>query len=226
MVELRHALSNLETARAARVAIGRSSTSHHRRVWFTLFDQGFAIGPKLAAFSETSDVIYTISRAQYAGHPLAGRVPVQVHRYLLAALYMLVKYSSRFVFYRVASWLTLRRMHRARHVYLHVDRSVHVSENVNGGSASSSTPTISCMCQMQLQMQNVNHTHVHGPSRAHSPVHVHVRCHLDRGWRCVREVRNPHSADKRQEIACRYGLDVNDFHRSCRSLLWFWPLLP
>lgn len=55
--------------------------------------------------SETSDVIYSISRARCDGHPIRSIPPFIPTRNGAAYFYMLGKYTSRWAFYRTAARL-------------------------------------------------------------------------------------------------------------------------
>ncbi|KAL3476031.1 hypothetical protein BJX99DRAFT_228735 [Aspergillus californicus] len=56
--------------------------------------------------SETSDVLFSLSRARYDGFPVRS-VPCKVTLYyLLAHTYMVAKYTSRWSFYKVAAYLS------------------------------------------------------------------------------------------------------------------------
>ncbi|RAH59040.1 hypothetical protein BO85DRAFT_511562 [Aspergillus piperis CBS 112811] len=58
----------------------------------------------LARLSETSDVLFTISRAEHDGFPIPFR-PAWSRTYnALASTYMLGKFTSRWYFYRVAAY--------------------------------------------------------------------------------------------------------------------------
>ncbi len=54
----------------------------------------------LKKWSEASDVVYTYTRAKWSGLDLS--FPLMPYQYLLGLLYMLPKYSSRFLFFRGA----------------------------------------------------------------------------------------------------------------------------
>ncbi|RVD86096.1 uncharacterized protein DFL_004390 [Arthrobotrys flagrans] len=58
----------------------------------------------LHKLSETSDVFFAISRARYDGFPVRN-LPSFTTRHVPVYAYMLVKYSSRWGFYRVAAVL-------------------------------------------------------------------------------------------------------------------------
>lgn len=55
--------------------------------------------------SETSDVLFSISRARYDGHPICRLPPLVVAHNGAAYLYMVAKYTSRWAFYRTAARL-------------------------------------------------------------------------------------------------------------------------
>ena len=55
--------------------------------------------------SETSDVFFSISRAQYDGFPVRKLPPFVASRHVLVYAYMLAKYTSRWKFYRTAAVL-------------------------------------------------------------------------------------------------------------------------
>lgn len=54
----------------------------------------------LKQWSELSDVVYTCTRSRWSGHELA--FPLKTWQYYLGVPYMLVKYTSRFLFYKRA----------------------------------------------------------------------------------------------------------------------------
>jgi hypothetical protein len=53
--------------------------------------------------SETSDVFFSISRAQYDGFPVRKLPPFVASRHVLVYTYMLAKYTLRWKFYRTAA---------------------------------------------------------------------------------------------------------------------------
>lgn len=55
--------------------------------------------------SETSDVFFSISRAQYDGFPVRKLPPFVASRHVLVYAYMLVKYTLRWKFYQIAASL-------------------------------------------------------------------------------------------------------------------------
>ncbi|KAM7188539.1 hypothetical protein V8F33_010582 [Rhypophila sp. PSN 637] len=55
--------------------------------------------------SETSDVLFSLSRARYDGNPVRRLPPFVATRNGGAYLYMVAKYTSRWTFYRSAAWL-------------------------------------------------------------------------------------------------------------------------
>jgi len=55
--------------------------------------------------SETSDVFFSISRAQYDGFPVRKLPPFVASRHVLVYAYMLAKYTLRWKFYRTAAIL-------------------------------------------------------------------------------------------------------------------------
>ncbi|KAF3089948.1 hypothetical protein TWF225_005167 [Orbilia oligospora] len=59
---------------------------------------------KLHKLSETSDVLFAISRARYDGFPIHKLPPFTIQHFPVYA-YMLAKYSSRWGFYRMAAVL-------------------------------------------------------------------------------------------------------------------------
>ncbi|CAZ84861.1 unnamed protein product [Tuber melanosporum] len=59
----------------------------------------------LRKFSETSDVIFSISRARYDGFPVRTLPPFVASRDALLYTYMLAKYTLRWKFYRTAAIL-------------------------------------------------------------------------------------------------------------------------
>lgn len=54
--------------------------------------------------SETSDVFFSIIRAEYDGFPV-GELPPFTYRHLLVYAYMLGKFTSRWTFYRTAAYI-------------------------------------------------------------------------------------------------------------------------
>ena len=54
--------------------------------------------------SETSDVFFSISRAQHDGYPVR-KLPTFIFRHIPVYAYMLAKYTSRWIFYRTAAVL-------------------------------------------------------------------------------------------------------------------------
>jgi hypothetical protein len=59
----------------------------------------------LQKLSETSDVFFSLSRAQYDGFPVRKLPPFITTRHALIYAYMLAKYSMRWKFYRAAATL-------------------------------------------------------------------------------------------------------------------------
>jgi hypothetical protein len=58
------------------------------------------------SLSETSDVLFSLSRARYDGFPIKSLPCMLAPRYVFAYAYMLAKYTSRWSFYRVAAYLS------------------------------------------------------------------------------------------------------------------------
>ncbi|EQL02553.1 hypothetical protein OCS_01744 [Ophiocordyceps sinensis CO18] len=56
----------------------------------------------LERLSETADVLYVTSRAEHDGHGL-GEMPAFRARHLVVYAYLVLKYTSRYAFYRVAA---------------------------------------------------------------------------------------------------------------------------
>lgn len=56
----------------------------------------------LQRLSETADVFYIISRSQHDGYPLRGPPPFRA-RHVVVYAYLLLKYTSRWAFYRMAA---------------------------------------------------------------------------------------------------------------------------
>ncbi|KAJ0419150.1 hypothetical protein BJY00DRAFT_166367 [Aspergillus carlsbadensis] len=56
--------------------------------------------------SETSDVLFSLSRARYDGFPIRSLPRKSVPYNSLAYTYMVAKYTSRWGFYRVAAYLS------------------------------------------------------------------------------------------------------------------------
>ncbi len=59
----------------------------------------------LAKLSETSDVFFSISRAQYDGFPTRALPPFNASRHAVVYAYMLAKYTLRWKFYRTVARL-------------------------------------------------------------------------------------------------------------------------
>ncbi|KAF7547478.1 hypothetical protein G7046_g8987 [Stylonectria norvegica] len=53
--------------------------------------------------SETSDVFFSISRARYDGVPIRNLPPLTTPRHCLVYAYMLLKFTSRWKFYRIVA---------------------------------------------------------------------------------------------------------------------------
>ncbi|PYH71199.1 uncharacterized protein BO88DRAFT_413365 [Aspergillus vadensis CBS 113365] len=76
---------------------------HESRLIEELSERRKATTP-LARLSETSDVLFTLSRAEHDGFPIAFR-PAWSRTYnTVAFTYMLGKFTSRWCFYRVAAY--------------------------------------------------------------------------------------------------------------------------
>ena len=87
------------------------SDFHHRRLTEELAEQHAATGP-INKLSETSDVLFTISRARHEGHPV-GVLPPLCPSHAPAYAYMLAKFTSRWGFYRTAAYLSGPRRRNA-----------------------------------------------------------------------------------------------------------------
>ncbi|KAH8705190.1 hypothetical protein BGW36DRAFT_367049 [Talaromyces proteolyticus] len=59
----------------------------------------------LLKLSETSDVLFSISRARYDGYDIANLPFIFSYQYFLPYCYMLAKFSSRCMFYKTAATL-------------------------------------------------------------------------------------------------------------------------
>ena len=57
----------------------------------------------LEKLSETSDVLFSISRARHDGFPVQSLPPFRTTRHTLAYTFMLLKYTLRWRFYRIAA---------------------------------------------------------------------------------------------------------------------------
>lgn len=90
----------------SRLALTRQTLSswHRDRLREELKERRHA-DTRLKKLSETSDVLFSMSRARYDGHPIRTLPSVLNHRYCAAYGYMLAKYSSRWMFYRTAAAL-------------------------------------------------------------------------------------------------------------------------
>ena len=66
----------------------------------------------LERLSETSDVLFSISRARYDGFPVRTR-PSFSYRSAIPYTYMMVKYTSRWKFYQTAALLCKSPCHRS-----------------------------------------------------------------------------------------------------------------
>ncbi|KAM3528252.1 hypothetical protein NHJ13051_002515 [Beauveria bassiana] len=64
----------------------------------------------LQKLSETADVFYILSRATHDGYPLQQSVPPfrPMRHHMLIYAYMILKYTSRWLFYRVAAAMACR----------------------------------------------------------------------------------------------------------------------
>lgn len=87
-----------------RLNLSRQSTPswHRDRLREELRERRLA-NTALRKLSETSDVIFSISRARYDGFPIR-KLPSSP-RLVLAYVYMIVKYTSRWKFYKTAMML-------------------------------------------------------------------------------------------------------------------------
>ena len=82
----------------------QSPRSWHRdRIYEELRERRTA-KTSLQKLSETSDVFFSISRAQYDGYPIRP-LPAFVFSQVPVYLYMLAKYTSRWTFYRMVAVL-------------------------------------------------------------------------------------------------------------------------
>ena len=66
----------------------------------------------LERLSETSDVLFSISRARYDGFPIRTRPSLSCHSAIPYA-YMVIKYTSRWKFYQTAAFLCNAPCHRS-----------------------------------------------------------------------------------------------------------------
>jgi hypothetical protein len=89
-----------------RLALTRQTKSswHRDRLREELKERRHA-GSYWKRLSETSDVLFSISRARHDGHPIRALPPVLSPCYFPAYGYMLAKFSSRWMFYRTAAAL-------------------------------------------------------------------------------------------------------------------------
>lgn len=78
---------------------------HRARLREELHERSLAT-TRLARVSETSDVLFTISRAAHDGFPVRKRPPFAPFHNGLAYVYMFAKYTSRWGFYRMAALLS------------------------------------------------------------------------------------------------------------------------
>lgn len=81
----------------------RQAPSWYReRLREELLERREALTP-LQRLSETADVFYILSRAVHDGYPLQSVPPFKPIRHILVYAYMVFKYTSRWLFYRVAA---------------------------------------------------------------------------------------------------------------------------
>ncbi|ATY65610.1 uracil phosphoribosyltransferase [Cordyceps militaris] len=81
----------------------RQAPSWYReRLREELLERREALTP-LQRLSETADVFYILSRAVHDGYPLQSVPPFKPIRHILVYAYMVSKYTSRWLFYRVAA---------------------------------------------------------------------------------------------------------------------------
>eukprot|EP00798_Chlamydomonas_sp_ICE-L_P002595 gene2595-30990_t len=79
---------------------------HEERSWYRArlkdeLEERSKARSRLEHLSETADVMYAMSRAEFDNHPIQTR---KIHfRHISSLLYMSGKYSSRWYFYRVAA---------------------------------------------------------------------------------------------------------------------------
>ncbi|KAF2030453.1 hypothetical protein EK21DRAFT_65488 [Setomelanomma holmii] len=66
----------------------------------------------LHRLSESSDILFSILRAQHDGHPVGTPPPFRLWRNSLVYGYMVTKYTSRWSFYRMAARLSRNADHR------------------------------------------------------------------------------------------------------------------
>lgn len=82
----------------------------HERTWYRdrlreeLQEQRRAVRC-IHRLSETSDVLFSISRARHDGFPICSLPPLAASQHSLVYAYMLAKYTSRWGFYRTAAFL-------------------------------------------------------------------------------------------------------------------------
>lgn len=79
--------------------------------------------------SETSDVFFAISRARYDGFPIRKLPPFAFARHIPVYAYMLVKYTSRWKFYRAVAHLCHTPHHASIHEVVNPSR-IHKLEEV------------------------------------------------------------------------------------------------
>lgn len=77
---------------------------YRSRLWEELRERRAANTP-WQKLSETSDVFFSISRAQHDGFPVRKLPSFVASRHILVYAYMLAKYTSRWYFYRTAAIL-------------------------------------------------------------------------------------------------------------------------
>ncbi|KAL4985538.1 hypothetical protein BDW68DRAFT_189613 [Aspergillus falconensis] len=85
---------------------------HRSRLTEELLERRMAATP-LSRLSETSDILFTLSRAQHDGFSIYFRPSWSRTYNGLAKIYMLSKFTSRWGFYRVAAYCAGKRDWRA-----------------------------------------------------------------------------------------------------------------
>jgi hypothetical protein len=85
----------------------------------------------IAKLSESSDILFIISRSKYDGYPIRDLPSLKVPRNALAYAYMIFKFTGRWGFYRVvarncgkADWKTVREVINPRKEFKLVEVAV------------------------------------------------------------------------------------------------------
>lgn len=108
--------------------------------------------------SETSDVLFSISRASFDGFPICRLPSITGHSHVLVYVYMLAKYTSRWTFYKVTAMLFRALQYKLMREVVNPTRDHKLDEvaschRIDQEQFKSRSPTAPTMASVSVKVQ-------------------------------------------------------------------------